>query len=195
MADHEVAHHDARDLDLGAGIEIRLRLSRERHHALRDLNLRRMDEILVVRVRHLVPHGVLARVRERRRLGRPRCGWRAAVVDRVRHGEITYHRRPERRLQGVRVDCVPLAVVRRRRVELRLAADGHLAAARLLRAAAHAGRRDRERGGEGRRVRIVRVRGAHVDRAGVRDVRRDQARKVVGPRRAVLRVFDGRHAA
>ena len=134
--------------------EVCLRARREHHRALRNRHLRRVHEVLVVRVRHPVPHHVFARVGVSRRRP-PRHGGRPApadprvpVVRRVLHHALAKHRRTKGRDKRVRVNRMPLAVVDKCRIEFRERTIRNLTIARLVVTtftAADAGLRHRQR--------------------------------------------------
>ena len=136
-----------------------------RHRPLRDRHLRRVNEVLVVRVRHPVPHHVFARVgvdrrRPPRQGGRPApADPRASIIRRVFHRALPNHRRTKGRDEFIRFYCMPLAVVDRRRIELREPDVRHVALARLAAAtftATDAGLRYRERAVHGGDVVVAR---------------------------------------
>ena len=124
---------------LGRVVCIRRRMPRHghRHRPLRDRHLRRVNEVLVVRIRHPVPHHVRTRIgvdrrRPPRQGGRPApADPRASIIRRVLYRALPNHRRAERRDKFIRLDRMPLAVVHRGRVELREPAVRHVALARL----------------------------------------------------------------
>ncbi len=141
---------------LGRVVCIRRRMPRHghRHRPLRDRHLRRVNEVLVVRVRDLVPDDVFARVgvsrhRPPRQGGRPApADPRASIIRRVLYRALPNHRRAKGHDECIRVDGVSRAVVDNRRVELREPAVRHVALARLAAAAftaADAGLRHRQR--------------------------------------------------
>ena len=134
--------------------EVEFRARDQRDRAFRNRHLRRMHEVLVVRVRDLVPDDIRTRVgvsrhRPPRPGGRPApADPRASVIRRVLHRVLPNHRRAERRHQRVRVNRMALAVVHRGHVELREPAVRHVALARLAAAAfsaTDAGLRHRQR--------------------------------------------------
>ena len=141
---------------LGRVVCIRRRMPRHghRHRPLRDRHFRRVNEVLVVRVRHPVPHHIFARVGVNRRRpprqgGRPApADPRASVIRRVLHRVLPSHRRAKSHDKRIGVNGMPRAVVDKRRVKLREPAVRYFTAARLTAAAftaADAGLRHRQR--------------------------------------------------
>ena len=133
-----------------------------------------MNEVLVVRVRHPVPHHVFARVgvdrcRPPRQGGRPApADPRASIIRRVLHRVLPNHRRAKGHDECIRVDGVSRAVVDNRHIKLREPAVRHVALARLAAAtftATDAGLRYRERAVHGGDVVVARLR-AVVERVG-----------------------------
>ena len=152
----------------------------------RDRHLRGVDEVLVVRVRHAVPEGVLAGIGVGRGGGQRRGSGGAVVVLVVGERAPAAHRRAKGGRKGVRVDGVGLSVIHRRRVELRQAAVRSRSVARLLAVAGKRGLRD----GEGRtreRNRVVGVRrqGSLTDGVSAHGFA-DLARQIAGKRRFAL---------
>ena len=121
--------------------EVEFRARGQRHWTLRNRHLRPVYEVLVVRIRHLVPHHVFTRVRIDRRFTTPsvnlfnsRSGasCRVTVVDPC--FASTHHHRKSRD-EPIRIDRVPRSVIHRHHVESGEPALRHLTVPRLHAAA------------------------------------------------------------